>query len=387
MDVFNLIFLFIEFFDELHYGIDGAVLPALRADLALSYAQIGLLLGLPNILGSLIEPVIFLLGDTDLRKRLVIGGGLATVTALLLIAGSGSFPAVLIGFLINYPASGAFVSLSQASLMDRNAGREAQMMARWTFAGSLGNLLGPLLVAGGFALALGWRWVFFVLVLVALPLVLAAWLHHFPSHFARQEEACTGDISLLEIWKNLRKTATNLYLLRWIGLLHLSDLLLDVFTGYVALYFTDIVGATPAQAGLILGGMMLSGVLADLLLIPLLERLPGRRLVRLSALAALFIYPAWLLAPWPFAKVILLIAVRFSTLGWYPVLQGEMYASVSGLSATALAVDSFTGILGGGIIWLVGWVASQAGLRSAMWLLLVGPLSLALFLPKEQQNS
>jgi hypothetical protein len=59
----TLVFLLIEFFDELHYGLQTAVLPSLRLDLGLTYAQVGLLLGLPQIIGTLIEPLLMLLGD------------------------------------------------------------------------------------------------------------------------------------------------------------------------------------------------------------------------------------------------------------------------------------------------------------------------------------
>ena len=150
----TVLFLLIEFFDELNYGVEGAALPALRTDLGLSYAQVGLLLGLPGMLNILFEPIIMLLGDTRLRKRLVIGGGLAIAAALLVIAASHSFVLILLALIVAFPASGAFVSLVQATMMDLNPGREAQMMARWTVAGSLGNLLGPLLLAAGFALGL-----------------------------------------------------------------------------------------------------------------------------------------------------------------------------------------------------------------------------------------
>jgi len=152
-----LLFLLIEFFDEFHYGIQGAVLPALRTDLGLTYTQAGVLLGLPGILGTLIEPLIMLLGDSPLRKRLVIGGGLVIAATVALLAGAYSFLAALLAFTITFPASGAFVTLSQATLMDLNPGRQAHMMARWTVFGSIGNLLGPLVVAAAFALGLGWR--------------------------------------------------------------------------------------------------------------------------------------------------------------------------------------------------------------------------------------
>ena len=43
-------------------------------------------------------------------------------------------------------------------------------MARWSVAGSLASLAGPLVVAGGFALGWSWRWVFFALAGVLLVL-------------------------------------------------------------------------------------------------------------------------------------------------------------------------------------------------------------------------
>jgi FSR family fosmidomycin resistance protein-like MFS transporter len=92
-----------------------------------------------------------------LRKRLIVGGGIAIVASLVMTANAQSFLPVLIAMVISYPASGAFVTLAQATLMDLNPGREAHMMARWTVAGSVGNLLGPLLLAGGFAIGLSWR--------------------------------------------------------------------------------------------------------------------------------------------------------------------------------------------------------------------------------------
>lgn len=99
--------------------------------------------------------------------------------SLLLVAGAHSYPLLLLAFVVSFPASGAFVTLSQATLMDLNPGREPHMMARWTVAGTLGNLIGPLLLAGGFSLALGWRWAYVFLALfgIALTLLCAAmWL-------------------------------------------------------------------------------------------------------------------------------------------------------------------------------------------------------------------
>lgn len=386
------LFLLIEFFDELNYTLFGAALPVIRTDLALTYAQVGLLLGLPHITGALVELVIMLLGDTRLRKVLVVGGGIAVMVSLLLIANASSFPFLIVAMIIGFPASGAFVTLSQATLMDLNPGREPQMMARWTLFGSLGNLLGPLILSAGFALALGWRWPFFLLTGLVLALTWRVWRSQFPAHVSDP-----GDNSphpqaglrktLREILGNLVSALVNLTLLRWIGLLLLSDLLLDVFTSYLPLYLTDVAGVTPAQASLFLGLAILVSLASDIVVIPLLERLPGRRLVRLSAAALVVIYPAFLLVPWLIVKLGLVLVIKFITLGWYSVLQGEAYATVPGRSGTVMAVNSLASLLAGVIPFLIGWTAQQAGLPEAMWLLWLGPLSLAIFVPRPRQIS
>ncbi len=172
----------IEFFDELNYGVGNAALPAIRTDLGMTYVQVGLLLGLPGIINTFIEPVLMLLGDTRYRKHIMLGGGLAIVLSLVAIASANSFSLVLVAMVIGFPASGAFVSLSQATLMDLNPGREPHIMARWTVAGSLANLIGPLILAGGFALGFGWRWAYYGMAFLCLVLVGITWLRHIPMH-------------------------------------------------------------------------------------------------------------------------------------------------------------------------------------------------------------
>lgn len=374
-----MIFLLIEFFDELHYSASGAVLPALRDELGLTYAHVGLLLGLPNVINIFIEPGLMLLGDTRMRKILVIGGGLAILAALLMVGMAQGFIAVLVAMILAYPASGAFVTLSQATLMDLNHGREAQMMARWAVAGSLASLAGPLIVAGGFALGWSWRWVFFALAGVLLVLVGLVAARSFPAHLAHPEGET---IRLPELWANLVEALHTHLLMRWVLLMQVADLMLDIFSGYVVLYYTDVLGATPAQASLVLGLVMAANLASDVVLIPLLERVPGRSLVRLSAWMALVLYPAWLLAPWPGVKIVLLLAVNFTTMGWYQVLSGEAYAAARGRSGTVSAISSVAGLLGGVLAWSVGFTAGELGLQAAMWLLLLGPVCLALFVPK-----
>lgn len=126
------IFLLIEFLDEFVFGAREAAWPLIRADLGLSYAQIGLLLGAPAVFSNLVEPFLAILGDVWRRRVLVLGGGGVFGDSLLLAALSQDVELLLAAFLCLYPASGAFVSLSQATLMDLDPPRREQHMARWT---------------------------------------------------------------------------------------------------------------------------------------------------------------------------------------------------------------------------------------------------------------
>jgi FSR family fosmidomycin resistance protein-like MFS transporter len=382
----TLIFLLIEFFDELHYGIHGAALPAIRTSLGLNYNQIGLLLGLPSLVNTLIEPALMMLGDTLWRRNLIAFGGVALTLALFSFASANTFSILRMASILAFPATGAFVSLSQASLVDRNPSREAQIMARWTVSGSFGNLLGPLLVAGGLAIALSWRWLFAGLCMLDASLTLSFWVCTGQPDAQEKVQISQTSINfsmlLSRLWIALRQRE----LMRWTALLLASDLLLDTFAGYLALYLTDSTGFTADQASLAFGICMLASLAADLGLILLLDRFNGRSLVRVSAMLAVAFYPIWLMVSLSWVKILLLIAVRLATIGWYPVLKSEAFRSFAGHSGEVMAIDSLSGLASGGFAWMLGAVANLAGLKAAMWLLLAGPICLLIWMPASQAS-
>ncbi len=375
------LFLIIEFFDELNYGVGNAALPAIRTDIGFDYVKVGILLAVPGLINTFVEPILMLLGDSKYRKHIMLGGGLAIAVSLLVIGSAHSFPLLLFGMVIAYPASGAFVSLSQATLMDLNPRREPQMMARWTVAGSIANLVGPLLLAGGFALGWGWRWAFYGMAGLCLLLVGLTWTKKIPAH-EENTAALSAAFPVKDLLSGLWQSARNPKLMRWMFLLPISDLLLDVLTGYLPLYFTDVARLSVTQASLVMSVLMGASLLSNILLIPILEKFPGRKVVRLSAAISGILYEAWLLAPWLWAKIGLIVLIKLVTLGWYEVLQGEAFAAVPGRSGTVMTINSFTGLLAEGIAFMIGWVAAQAGLPAAMWILLLGPVSLVLFVPR-----
>jgi MFS transporter, FSR family, fosmidomycin resistance protein len=358
----------IELLDELVFGVREAAWPLIREDVDLSYAEIGLLLAIPNLVSAVVEPVIGILGDVWRRRVLIVGGGVAFAGALLGVAASESFLPLLLAFAVLYPASGAFVSLSQASLMDAEPARRELNMVRWTIAGSVGALAGPAAVSAVAFLALGWRPVFVGLAAAAAVLAMAAVRVPSPPATARG--------GLRGAWRALRRRPV----LRWLVLLETSDLLLDVFYGFLALYLVDEAGFSRGAGALALTVVVGAGLAGDFVLLRLLRRVSGLIYLRLSAVAAAGLFALFLLVPGDL-KLVPLAALGLATAGWYPILKARLYGELPGRSGLAMTLGSLMGPLGSAAPLAVGFVAEGAGLGAALWLLMLAPLSLLALSP------
>src|ERR1700754_539641 len=160
--LFILTLLAVEFLDELAFGVRETAWPLIRDDLRLTYTQVGIVLSVPVVFGNLVEPAIGILGDVWRRRALVLAGGVVYAVTLVLVGLSPNFAVLLLVTCVESPAAGAFVGLSQATLMDAEPARREQNMARWTLAGSIGNSAGPAAVGLCVWAGLSWRWNFIV---------------------------------------------------------------------------------------------------------------------------------------------------------------------------------------------------------------------------------
>ena len=376
----NLPFLLIEFLDELVFGVNEAAWPLISSDLSLNYFQIGLLLSVPGIISAVIEPFLGILGDVWKRRLLILGGGIFFALACLLTGLSTGFIILLFALCLFYPSSGAFVSLSQAALMDTAPNRHEHNMARWTFAGSLGVVLGPLLLIGMAFIGFGWRGVFIALAGISVLVLFFAW-----RRLPKEPEGLHSLPRFSDIWSGIRVALSLLKrgeVLRWLILLPFSDLMLDVLLGFLALYFVDVVGLTSNCAALGIAVWSGLGLLGDFLLIPLLEKVRGLDYLRLSVVLELSLFPAFLLVQNLVIKFILLGLLGLFNSGWYAILKGRLYASMPGKSGTVMTLDNISGLFGKLLPFGIGMFAQFFGLRFAMWLLLLGPLALLVGLPR-----
>src|SRR5207237_7867207 len=108
----------------------------------------------------------------------------------------------------------------------------------------------------------------------------------------------------------------NREVLRWLALLEAADLLLDVFHGFVALYFVDVAGVGAVEAALAVAVWTGAGLVGDAALLWVLRRVSGFRYLRASALLALVAYAAFLGIPSLPAKLVLLAVLRLLNSGW-----------------------------------------------------------------------
>jgi len=375
----NSIFFLIEFLDELIFGVTDAAWPFIKSELHLNYTQIGILLTVPGVVSSIVEPFLGILGDIWKRRLLILGGGVCFVLALVMTSLSFSFILLLISFSLFYPASGAFVSLSQASLMDTDPSRHDHNMARWTFAGSLGVVIGPLLLVGMSAIGFGWRGVFLTLAFLAVILLIFTWrqIRHDPIHLPKLP-------SISGVFSGFRDSFTAIKkpgVLRWLVLLEFSDLMLDVLLGFLALYFHDVAGLTEMQSVSAVIVWLVAGLLGDFLLIPLLEKVDGLKYLRWSVILELLLFPAFLLVPRTWLKLVLVGLLGFFNSGWYAILKGRLYSALPGKSGTVMALDNIAGLIGGLMPFGIGLAADAFGLQAAIWLLMAGPITLLIGLP------
>ena len=365
----------VELADELVDGAKGAALPLIRHDLGLSYGQVGLLASVPLLVGGALElPLGIMASGTVRRRRAVLAGGIVFILSLLAVAGARSFLVLLAAFTVFFPASGAFVSLTQAELMDAWPERQARVMARWDLAGSTGAVAGPLLLTAVLAAGGGWRTAYLALAAAAAVAWLGTCLRDpVPVAAAGRAWSAGGGF-----WARARLVLGALRdrsVMRWVLLIEVADLLVDVLTGFLALYLVDVAHLPPAVAALAIALRLGAGLAGDAALVLVLERVSDVTVLRVSAVAAALLYPGFLLAPGPAAKLIILAVLSAATAPWYPILQARLYGSLPGRSSVAVTLSSAAALAGGLGPLTVGLIAQAFGLSWALAVLVVVPVA------------
>ncbi len=347
---------------------------------------------MPLIVGSLIElPLGLVAGYGKRRNRLVLAGGIAFASALAVTAFAHSFWVLMLGLVAFFPASGAFVSLTQAALMEAAPSKNQQRMAAWNLAGSAGAVAGPLLLAGVLVAGGTWRTAYMLLAAGALATTAIAAMAgparlggHDVGDRAQAEAGDDATEDERTTFAEALRAVRDGQIARWLALLQVIDLLLDVLTGYVGIYLVDVVHVSPALAAIAVAVRLGAGLAGDAIWVAASTSgwLTGRTGLLGSAIAACALYPALLLLPWFGAKLAALAALSVVTACWYPVAQAELYGSLPGRSGVAVFWSSAAGMAGAAGPLLVGLIAQQVGLTWALTGLAITPVAVLAILPR-----
>jgi len=370
--VFILTLLAVEFLDELVFGVREAAWPLVRDDLRLTYTQVGLVLSVPPLAGNLAEPFLGVLGDVWRRRALVLAGGAAYAAGTLLVGLSPNFALLLAASVLSNPASGAFVGLSQATLMDLEPARREQNMARWALSGSAANSIGPAVVGACVWAGVSWRWGFLSAGALMLLSLAAVWRQPFETAAAAREVARTR-VALAEGLRGALRALRRREVLRWLVLLEVGNFTYDILRGFLALYFVDVVGVGVERAALAVAVWTWVGLAGDFALVPVLERVRGLSYLRVSTAAVLLLFPAMLLAEGFIMKLALLGLLGMANAGWYAILKARLYEELPGRSGTALTLGNVFGLAGDMLPLALGAFAEAWGLGAMMWVLAAGP--------------
>ncbi|MDP5307144.1 MFS transporter [Paracoccus spongiarum] len=125
----------------------AAIYPLLRAEFALSYAQIGAMTFAFQVTASLLQPVVGALTDRHPQPRSLALGMAASLCGVLLLAVAGSYGTLLAGAMLIGIGSAVFHPESSRVARIASGGRFGTAQSLFQLGGNAGQSLGPLLAA------------------------------------------------------------------------------------------------------------------------------------------------------------------------------------------------------------------------------------------------
>lgn len=379
--------------DELTFGFLVVGLPLARDTFHMTYEQIGLLFTAGAIAALAIEPVINLASD-HISKRVPILAGMFCLMGTFALAGlTDRYVLLVLAVALADPAIGAAVGLSQAALVEQQPNTATRTMARWTMLSSVGDLLSPLVVAATVAIGGGWT----ALSLMAAALWLLAAGVALPLRFPRPAVSLTSDgESASSAWVEMRQAIVaalhDWVLFRWMGILFMATMVDEIFLGFAGLMLHDRLHATVQSTSLILALGMIGGMVGLLMLERVLARSSdqqraGIRLLPWLALLTLAGIVALLLAQALWLGAVALFAIGLGATGWYPVARAATYERLPGHAGLARAITGLVMPLELILPAVVGVLASQFGLVTALGFLGLAPVGVLLLAPRASKRA
>ncbi|MEZ4658014.1 MAG: MFS transporter [Caldilineaceae bacterium] len=370
--------------DEMVGAIPVLALPLIRDELQISYVQVGLIETVVGLTSLLINPALEAASDHWPKPRLVLGGLLGMTLGFTLVSSSPTFGWLLLAFVVLGATNGAAVGLGGNILIDQDPQAAVATTTRWVFLSTIGDLLGPLLVAGTIALQGSWRLLTGGGALLWLIIGGLLSLQRITALPTPRVAHVDGQSLWQSIRTNLRDGIATPHLLRWLFLATLPSLLDEMFLGFAALFLTDKLGVTPAFISLALLAPTLGGLLSLLWMERGGKDWEPSRLLGVAAWVALIGVVGLVTAVhWALALPALFL-VGLGAAPWYTVAQAQALKALPGRSGTVGALQTVFAPIEIAAPLLIGFVAERWGIHVGVAMFLIAPIGVLLLQPRRE---
>jgi len=365
----------VAFLDELASGIPFVGSPEIKSEFGVSYAEAaGWLLFSISVLGFALEPPLFLLADR-LPRRWFVCGGLALLGLVCVAAGLAPGYGFLVAALLLYgPLSGCGVALAQATLADASRDKLERALLRWTFAGALGDLATPSLIALSAVLASGWRTSFVAVGVLLVGYAALLWTRSFPEPSQREADGAARESLRAALVSALREPL----LLRWAIGVSLCALLDEIMVAFASLYLRDVLGLSLAARTSALSAEIAGAIVGLIAGEALLRRFAPLRVLLVSALFCTVSWFAFLSVQSAAAASFWLFVTGALAALQYPIAKAQAYRALPNRSGAVNAVLTLFGVIELPLPIAIGVLADHFGLGIALATLALQPIGLVL---------
>ena len=348
--------------------------PFVVAEFHMTYATLGLVLGITGVLGGLLQGAAGMVRRVSSRW-LLIGQDVGLAGAMILAAAAPVFAvfalARLLGSLVGWPQH----PVGSAYLSERVPHRRSLALSWHTIGGSIGTLIVPL-VAGAVTQTWGWRWSLAVFVPGLLLGALLLWrgmddptrrnAGGAPSDPVEAATAATGRPDAVALRDIVRRPAVLVVLAA--GTVAAAGRGLGVVSAYVPAFLHDGRHLSGVTTGALFTIVLLGSVAGPVLAGSLADRI-GRRTVLLvvypigAACLAAYVFVGSSI--WALAAVGLLVGAFVYAES--PLLQSLFADATRGVDSKASFGLYFAIAYGVGALWqiVIGWLVTAHGFRTA----------------------
>ncbi|MGH9024862.1 MAG: MFS transporter [Acidimicrobiia bacterium] len=348
--------LLVDFTDEWCSTLLPVATPAIRADLGLSYAEAGLLLGL-IFGGGIVGGVATAAADFVSRRALAGAGAVVYGLCMLAFGFSDEFVVLAISAFIWGAASDAFVHGAELALADLAGDDLEPTLATVNFLGAFGTVLAPIVLSVSFVTGASWRVPFVAggVLAIGYGVVLAS------LSLPRPQGDGDEHTPLRVVRAVLRDP-----LVRRLAFVELISESLDLaFLGFMAVYLEQARGFSSAAASALLA-VVLGGTVVGFAFVAAARLRPGvgtlrpAALVEAVAILGIIVLPGW------FGVALGGLVFGISGAFWWVAFQAAVLRARPTQTGTTWAVVSYLSLPALLAAPAAGYLADRYGVGAAM---------------------